>query len=244
MIPVETLSPWSVVFFDLDGTIVDSAPGITSRIAASLVELGHPRPTDAQLRSYVGPPILDGFRNISGLSDSEADEALRHYRSRVAEVGPEHDSALYPGVAEILGELSLRGIPLALSTSKPESQAVRILRHYGLTGFFTVICGASEDEVRSSKADVVAEAIRRLGALGIAAHPGVLVGDRVMDVEGAAAHGLSSILVRWGYGSAEEERGATAAVDTPVQLAELLGLAAPVPRGLPSTADAAGGGAS
>ncbi|MGO3884772.1 MAG: HAD hydrolase-like protein [Mycetocola sp.] len=222
----ELIQPWATVFFDLDGTLVDSAPGITSRIAASLVDLGHPRPSDEQLMSYVGPPILDGFRQISGLTDDEARAVLRRYRERVAEVGPEDESALYPHVAEVLSELAERGIPVSLATSKPESQARRILDHYGLTPYFTVICGASEDEVRSHKADVIAEAIRRLGELGITPEPAVLVGDREMDVNGAAAHNLPTILVRWGYGTVEEEENALAAVDTADELRALLGLEA------------------
>lgn len=214
----------AVVFFDLDGTIADSAPGITSRIAAALVACGHERPSDEQLRRYVGPPILEGFRTISGLNESEAFGVLRQYRSLVADVGPESDSALFPGMREIIQDLDTMGMPIALSTSKPESQATRILEHYGLAEHFTVIAGASEDERRSKKADVIAEAIRRLDELGVAHQPAVLVGDRSMDVEGGAAHGIPTIFVRWGYGSREEERGALIAVDDSAALRDALGL--------------------
>ncbi|NQX29170.1 HAD hydrolase-like protein [Microbacteriaceae bacterium VKM Ac-2854] len=212
---------WSCILFDLDGTITDSAPGITSTLAQTFAELGHPVPTPAELLAYVGPPLLDAFRELGGMTVAQAQEALEVYRGHYNQVGL-FDSSLYPGVADVLARIAASGVPLSLATSKPESAATRILEHYGLAQYFTVICGASEDEVRSAKADVVEEALRRLTALGIDLATPVMVGDREHDVQGAGAHGVPTIMVEWGYGSPLEAVGTIALVRTASELQRLL----------------------
>jgi phosphoglycolate phosphatase len=209
------------ILFDLDGTIVDSAPGITSTLAYTFEELGRPVPGPAELLAYVGPPILDSFRERAGMSMGEAAASLAIYRPRYLEVGA-LDSTVFPGVADVLKAVHAAGIPLSLATSKPETPAKLILSHYGLLGEFDVITGASDDEVRSSKADVVAEALVRLAAIGADLSRPVLVGDRKHDVEGAAANGIPTVFVDWGYGGAEEQAGAIAVIPTPADLQKLL----------------------
>ena len=212
---------WTCVLFDLDGTITDSAPGITKSIAATLQTLGLPIPSPAELVEYVGPPLLDSFRDFAHMTEPEARDALAIYRTSYHADGA-FDSAVFPGVRGVLKRLKDAGIPLAVATSKPELQARRILDHFGLTEYFDVICGASEDESRSAKGDVVAEALRRLTEQGVDLSQTVMVGDRSHDVEGAAEHGLPTILVEWGYGSPAEAAGAIAVVHSTDQLSALL----------------------
>ncbi|AGW40364.1 HAD superfamily hydrolase [Leifsonia xyli subsp. cynodontis DSM 46306] len=158
---------------------------------------------------------------MAGLTEAGAREALSAYRVHYAEHGA-LDSAVFPGVRGLLQRLSAAGVPLAVATSKPETQAVRILEHFGLAQYFEVIAGATDDESRSAKADVVAEALRRLTAADVGVGHAVMVGDRLYDVEGAAAHGLPTILVEWGYGSPAEAAGAIAVVHSTDQLSALL----------------------
>ncbi|HEY0259926.1 MAG TPA: HAD hydrolase-like protein, partial [Lacisediminihabitans sp.] len=113
-------------------------------------------------------------------------------------------------------------LPLALATSKPELAAITALEHYGLADYFDVITGASEDEVRSSKADVVGEALVRLAAIGADVSRPVLVGDRDYDVEGAGVHGVPTIFAEWGYGSPAEAAGAIAIARSTAELKTLL----------------------
>jgi phosphoglycolate phosphatase len=213
---------WSCILFDLDGTITDSAPGIIHRLQLTLAEMGAPVPTSSELLRWVGPPILDSFRDFAGFTPEQSLAALDIYRRLVSEVGPYNESAVYPGIAGLVERLHGQGIPLAVSSSKPESQVVPILEHFGLARFFSVICGASDDETRSAKADVVAEALRRLRELGVDTSRTVLVGDRIHDVEGAAAHGIPAIMVEWGYGSPAEATDAMAVVHSTDQLGSLL----------------------
>ena len=221
-IPTLTVTrTWTCVLFDLDGTITDSAPGITKAIANTLEAMGLPVPSPAQLVEYVGPPLLDSFRDFGHMSDTQAREALTIYRADYNEDGA-FDSAVYPGVRGLLQRLREAGIPIAVATSKPERIAGRILDHFDLTEYFDVICGASEDESRSVKADVVAETLRRLTDLGVDLTQTVMVGDRSHDVVGATEHSLPTILVEWGYGSPAEAAGAIAVVHSTDQLSTLL----------------------
>lgn len=213
--------PFTTILFDLDGTIVDSAPGITATLVHTFETMGLPIPSPAELLAYVGPPILDSFRDRAGMSLGEAAEALAIYRPRYLESGA-LDSSVFPGVADVLRAVHAAGIPMSLATSKPETPATLMLSHFGLLGEFDVITGASDDEVRSAKQDVVAEALVRLADFGADLSRPVLVGDREHDVEGAAANGVPTIFVDWGYGSPAEQAGTLAVARTPAELRELL----------------------
>ncbi|MBW4031171.1 MAG: HAD hydrolase-like protein [Acidobacteria bacterium] len=215
--------PYSAVLFDLDGTIVDSAPGITATLAYTFERLGLPVPTPAALLAWVGPPIMDSFRDLAGLDLADAHRALDIYREKYL-AGGAYDATVYPGVGEALRAIHAAGIPLSLATSKPETPARAVLEHFHLIEPFDHLTGASDDEVRSAKKDVVEEALRRLAGSGADLSTPVLVGDRHHDVEGAASHGVPTIFVTWGYGSPGEAAGAFAVVDTPEQLLGVLGL--------------------
>jgi phosphoglycolate phosphatase len=213
----------SAILMDLDGTIADSAPGITLSLAHTFQALGMPIPRDEELIAYVGPPLLDSFRNLAGLSHEQARHALSLYREHYAATGVFMASA-YPGMEELLKAIHLSAIPFALATSKLETTANRTLENLGLVPFFDVITGASADEVRSTKAEVVAESLKRLRAFGADLSTPIMIGDRSHDVQGAREHSVPTIFVRWGYGSAAEESGAIDVASTAEELRSLLGL--------------------
>ena len=214
------------MLFDLDGTITDSAPGITATLAHTLEVMQRPVPTPAELVAFVGPPILDGFAAL-GLTPEQGREALAIYRERYHESGA-FNSHVYAGIEQALRSIAATGVPLALATSKPETQARRILDHFGLEDVFTFIGGASDDEVRSEKADVVAYVLENLVLLGVDIASPVMIGDREHDVHGAAACGVPTIFVDWGYGADAEQAGSIAVAATPADLLPLV--TAGVPR--------------
>ncbi|WP_144765139.1 HAD hydrolase-like protein [Curtobacterium sp. 9128] len=213
--------PFSAILFDLDGTISDSAPGILESLTHTFRTVGVPVPDHATLMSFVGPPILDTFRVAMGMDEAMADRTLAVYREHYLSHGA-LDSAMFPGIDVVLRTLHEAGLPISTATSKPETPATYILDHYGLVGDIDVITGASDDEVRSSKADVVEEALRRLDARGFDVTRPVLVGDRLHDVEGAAAHGVPVVFAEWGYGSPAEAEGTIAQAATPLDLLPIL----------------------
>lgn len=213
--------PFTAILFDLDGTISDSAPGILESMTHTFRTVGVPVPDHETLMSFVGPPIMDTFRTAMGMDETQAEHTLAVYREHYLSHGA-LDSAMFPGIDVVLHTLHRAGLPISTATSKPETPATYILEHYGLTGDIDVITGASDDEVRSAKADVVAEALRRLDARGFDVSRPVLVGDRLHDVEGAAAHGVPVVFAEWGYGSPAEATGTVAQAATPLDLLPIL----------------------
>ncbi|WP_043500405.1 HAD hydrolase-like protein [Georgenia sp. SUBG003] len=211
----------TAVLLDLDGTITDSAPAITSAIAETLAAFGYPPETPEQLLRHVGPPIRDGLLEFGGVREEDLEPMVLHYRALYAQ--RMLDVALFPGVPELIRSLRAAGVPLAVATSKMRHMAVPILEHAGLADEFTVICGATPDESRSTKGQIVEDALAGLSAAGADISRAVMVGDRHHDVDGATEHGIPVILVEWGYARPGEEEGAHAVVRDADELAAVLG---------------------
>ena len=181
-----------LVIFDLDGTLTDSARGIVSSFRHALGEIGAAVPDGDLASRIVGPPMHHTLRAM-GLGDN-ADAAIAAYRADYTTRGWAMNS-LFDGIAELLADLDAAGVRLAVATSKAEPTAQRIIAHFGLDQHFEVVAGASVDGSRASKADVVAHALAQLGPLPDRV---LMVGDRSHDVEGAAEHGIDTVVVGLG----------------------------------------------
>jgi len=210
-----------LVIFDLDGTLTDSAQGIVSSFRHALGEVGAEIPDGDLAGRLVGPPM---HQTLTAMGLKDLDVAIAAYRADYSTRGWAMN-ALFDGIPELLTDLRAAGVRLAVATSKAEPTAQRILEHFGLHQHFEVIAGASLDGVRATKAEVVAHALAALEPLPDRV---VMVGDRAHDVEGAAAHGIATVVVDWGYGAADfaEPTGvaAVAHVATVDDLREVLGV--------------------
>ena len=208
------------VLFDLDGTLTDPALGITNSIMHALSKMGREIPPRESLYCFIGPPLIPAFMRFLGMSEEEAKRALVYYREYFSERGL-FENTPYDGIAGALSELKSRGYRLTVATSKPEVFAVRIAEKFGLDTYFECICGATLDETRTKKADVIEYA---LGQLGAVAEECIMIGDRHHDVDGARALGMKSIGVRWGYGSRDEltEAGADAIAEAVADVVDLV----------------------
>lgn len=216
-------SPWSCVLWDMDGTLVDASDGILNRLGIAMQHFGHPEVTRAELVHWIGPPMFESFQVQLGMTPAESAEAVTFYRELGKRDGYTTGARLFPGVADLLRDVHAAGIPQAIASSKPEVQVDALLDHFDLTPYFTAVVGATSDErTLSAKADIVAEALRRLRAAGAETSRPVLVGDRHHDVEGGAEHGVPVIFVRWGFSWPHEAEGAQAAVDDVDALRALL----------------------
>jgi phosphoglycolate phosphatase len=186
-----------LVIFDLDGTLTDSADGIVSSFRHALDQIGAAVPEGDLASRIVGPPM---HHTLSAMGLGEhADAAIAAYRADYTTRGWAINS-LFDGIGPLLADLRAAGIRLAVATSKAEPTARRILAHFGLDDHFEVVAGASVDGTRATKADVLAHALAQLQPLPERV---LMVGDRLHDVEGAAAHGLDAVVVGWGYGQAD-----------------------------------------
>ena len=204
--------------FDLDGTLTDSGEGIINCVILALERLGLPVPERDDLRVCVGPPLRDSFLRF-GVKPEDVEEAISIYRSRYVPIGM-FENTPYPGITALLSALKAEGHRLIVATAKPESMAIAILEKFQLAPYFELICGASMDSSRDSKDKVIAYVLEKLGT----AENTVMIGDTAYDVTGAAAHGIPTIGVSWGYGSVEDMRtaGAIAIADTTAQLKDML----------------------
>ena len=216
-------SPFTCVLWDVDGTIVDASDGILRRLTIALEHFGKPAPTRGELVHWIGPPMFDSFQTNVGMTSAEATEAVAYYRAIGKADGYTTGAKLYPGIAQLIADLDAAGIAQATASSKPEVQVVALMEHFDLAPHLRAMAGATPDEkTLASKADIVAEALRRLRAAGADTSRPVLIGDRHHDVEGGAAQGVPVIFVRWGFSWPHESEGATAAVDDVDALRALL----------------------
>lgn len=195
---------FSYILFDLDGTISDPKPGITRSVQYALHAMGIEEPDADRLTPFIGPPLLDSFREFYGMDGKQAEQAVAKYRERFADVGL-YENTLYPGMAEMLAGLQAAGRHLAVASSKPEQFVRRILDYFQITGYFEVIAGSRMDRNGMKKEDVIRDALSRwfgpdVGASKMSDPSGVImVGDRKFDVEGARAVGLPCVGVAFGY---------------------------------------------
>lgn len=199
---------YEYILFDLDGTLTDPGIGITNSVAYALKRWNIEVEDRKSLYRFIGPPLQDSFREYYGFSQEDALRAVDVYREYFCEKGL-YENEVYPGVEKLLQVLKEQGKTLVLATSKPEEFAVRILRHFGLDRYFTVMAGATMDPSRSKKGDVIAYALRESGVTELS--KAIMIGDREHDIFGAKQNGLDSIGVLFGYGDREEleKAGAT-----------------------------------
>ena len=148
---------YKTILFDLDGTLTDSAPGILNSVRYGCRRIDIPVPDEATLRRFLGPPLIDSFHNLCGLNDADTDRAVAAFREYFPDKGL-FENEVYPGIPALLADLHARGCQLVLATSKPEEYARRIMEHFDLAQYFTAICGATLDETRTDKAEVIAYA--------------------------------------------------------------------------------------
>jgi len=209
------------ILFDLDGTLSDSAPGITRSVAYALEKFGIYEKAE-DLGYFVGPPLIDAFRERYSMTTEQADDAIKYFRKRFQTKGI-FENEPYNGVGELLRTLHAAGKKLILATSKPEKFAYEILERYDFAKYFTFIGGACMDEkTRMHKDEVIAYCLKECDICDVSEC--IMVGDRSHDVEGAKKFGIPTLGVLYGYGSEQEltNAGAIAVFDTPDALCRYL----------------------
>ncbi|MDE0522265.1 MAG: HAD hydrolase-like protein [Boseongicola sp.] len=201
----------TAVFLDLDGTLMESHPGILESLRHALGSSGHHALAETDLAWMIGPPFDESFRKM-GLSDPEAVMAAyrEHYRK-----GGMFDARVYGGVPGALNTLREAGARLYLATAKPHVYARKVTRHFGLAEYMEREFGPELDGTRNWKGDLLAHALAETGEDVAKA---VMVGDREHDMAAAKEVGMKSVAVSWGYGNEEEWRDAGAVIDRPEDL--------------------------
>lgn len=209
------------LLLDLDGTLIDSMPGIRASCLAALDALGHAPDPEMDFRGLVGPPLPEVMRRLlRSYGDDRIDLAVTAYRAHYGESGM-YLATVYPGVAETLEHLHRRGTRMFVATSKRTVFAAPIAHRLGLAEWLHGIYGTEPDGSLDHKADLIAALLR---AERLATASAAMVGDRSHDIEGARTNGIRAIGALWGYGSRAELQaaGADVLLDDPLELAGVL----------------------
>ena len=212
---------YDIIIFDLDGTLTDPAIGITNSVMYALKKFGIEVDDRSELYKFIGPPLKDGFMDYYDFSERDALTAVEYYRENFRVKGI-FENEVYDGTVALLKKIKRSGKKIILATSKPEEFALIILKHFDLYKYFDLVCGATFDETRSEKPQVMEYAINNLNVTDISRC--VMIGDRKYDIEGANHFGMDSIGVTYGYGSREEleNEGATRIVDNINEIFDLI----------------------
>lgn len=195
------------ILFDLDGTLTDSALGITKSVEYALNHFEIKVEDLSELHNFIGPPLVDSFMEYYGFSEEQANHAVDKYRERFSTIGM-FENIVYDGIPSMLEELKSQGKNLIVATSKPTIFTLEILKHFNLYDYFTVICGSNLDGTCSKKSDIIKNALVESNIKDLSET--IMVGDREHDIIGAQENKLQSIGVLYGYGSLEELKTAEA----------------------------------
>ena len=218
---------YTTVLFDLDGTLTRSEKGITRSALYACEKLGFTGHTEEEFKVFIGPPLFDSFRNVVGMTDAQAEEAMRLYRERFGAIGYA-ENEVYTGIPSLLRSLKKNGAKIAMATAKPQAFAEKIAKRFGFAPYLDALVGPGFDNKHAGKKSIVGRAIAQLGGTA------VMVGDRCFDIDGGRDNGIDTIGVTYGYGTREEleKAGATHVVDTVKELEQALLGDAPRARGV------------
>ena len=187
------------IFWDLDGTIMESGSGVLGSARYALEKMGVELP-ESEVRKFIGPSLFDSFTNTAHMSDEDAEKAINYYRELYESKGI-FDAEVYAGIPETLDRLKKAGYRQFVVTSKPQHMAKRVLDHFGIMPYLEGMVGPTEDDHSSDKAKLIRAAME---SHSIEKTEAVMIGDRCFDINGANDVGIQSIGVLYGYGSKEE----------------------------------------
>lgn len=212
---------YDICFFDLDGTIIDSSPGITNSVMYALKKFGIEETDREKLYQFIGPPLTDSFARFYGFDEKKSWLGVEYYREYYQDTGI-FECSVYEGFEESLKALKAAGKRLFVATSKPEVYARRIIEHFGLEKYFEYVAGMELDGGRGTKAEVIEYLIDTCHVTD--KHRILMIGDREHDVLGAKKEGLDCMGVLYGFGSRGEleNAGAVCIAETPEEITKII----------------------
>lgn len=210
-----------IIFLDLDGTLVDSAPGIKESVKYALMYFGIDEKDEEKLNLFIGPPLYDAFSEYYRMNKEDADTAVEKYRENYKQNKAMLKYKVYDGVESMLKTLKENGFIICLATAKPKDFAQIILDDAGLSEYFNIINGASFDASKRSKTAVIKDLIE---TNNFKKEKILMVGDRENDVTGAKNNEISVLGVTYGYGDKKElnDAGCTDVVNTPDEVVKFI----------------------
>lgn len=210
--------------FDLDGTVSESAIGIRESLEKAILRLNKPLPDLDDYTLYIGPPLIDTFKNVCHFSDVDAHAGVEFYREYYNTKG-KYRNKLYVGIDNVLKKLKKDGAKIAVCSSKYEKFAEEIVDYLGVRQYFDAVCGSTLDGSRKDKKDLIPYAVNALGGtMEENRSEVVMIGDTHFDTKGARACGVDFVGVEYGYGTRKSmaDEGAVTFVSNTAELYEAL----------------------
>lgn len=211
---------YDAVLFDFDGTVADTGEGIFACVKSAIAAVGFEPLDEKLLRTFIGPPIFDSFRNTAGMTDEQSEKAVAEYRKAYSEGGI-YKFKLYDGIEALLRKLHESGVKIAIASSKPAVFINRITDYLDLGDIIDCVSCPDCDGVHKSKAELILNAV---GEFGASKERTLMIGDRHFDIDGANLAGIESVGVTFGYGSREElkKAGATYIAGSADEIEEII----------------------
>lgn len=193
------MKTYNYILFDLDGTLTDPQEGIINSIQYALKRFGIQK-ENSELIHFIGPPLHHSFREIFG-TEEKAFEAVAVYREYYSTKGI-FENLVYPGMTELLEQLSAADKTLFVATSKPTFFAEQIMSYYKIDHHFKAIVGSNLDGTHTDKKEIIQTVLDHIP--GIDPRELLMIGDRKFDIIGAKHHHIDCAAVTFGYGTIEE----------------------------------------
>lgn len=211
---------YTVILFDLDGTLIDSKEGVFRSLNYAFTKLGIKTQPESVLEKFIGPSLASVFCGEFSFSEEKTEEAVAYYREYYQQEGY-LIGTLYQGIGQLLLDLKNQGKKIALATKKPEVFARKILKVFGIDSYFDVIKGSDLTDKSAHKAHILKNAME---AVKEEKEMCIMVGDMKYDILAAKDTGMDSAGVLYGYGDREslEKEGASYLVEDVEELSELL----------------------
>lgn len=185
---------YELMIFDLDGTLLDTSPGIFNSVRYAEKKMGFEPIPDERLREFVGPPPREMYKKIYGVDEDTALQAAKYHRE-YGRTKAIYEASVYPGIEETLKILKDAGMKLAVATLKSQKIAENILENFELLQYFDSVVGMDESETMT-KYKTILKVIEETETTGKA----VMVGDSQYDLDGAEEAGVDFIAVLYGFG--------------------------------------------
>ncbi len=205
-----------VILFDLDGTLIDSAPDIAVATNILLAGHGHPPLTLAEVRSMIGNGIAKLVeRAFAARGEMLEGEGMHKRADAMMAIYANHlttETRLMPGAAEMVAAYHKARVRIGVVTNKPEGFTRTILAHFGLDAVVDVVVGGDTGPARKPAPDMLLHALEQVG---FTASRALMVGDSPADIDAAKAANMASVAVHGGYTNVPADKlGATIIVDT------------------------------
>lgn len=211
------------IIFDLDGTIIDSEPGVNKCLHYAFDAYNFTDYEEKDLREFLGPPLNFMMKSFTHSDDETAKGMIKKFRELYTQSGM-YENNLYEGIIECIEKLNANGFRCYIATSKVLLYVKDIFLKHGINPdeLFADVCGSVPDEGIKTKSDVIDNLLNRNEITDV--NSCLMIGDRFYDVEGAKEFNIKTIGVLYGYGTEEEllTAGAVKCVKTAEELTDYL----------------------